>query len=324
MSGERVLITHALPAGGGDDIPAEWTVWNGEAPMPRRELLKRVPGLDGLLCMLVDGIDAELIAAGSDLKVISQMSVGVDNVDLVAATAAGIPVGHTPGVLTETTADSAFALLAAAARRLPEGAAVLRAGEVGEWDPEFLMGGDLWDTTIGIVGFGRIGQAVARRAAGFGMRVIYSGPRPKEEALALGAEFVDFEKLVTSADHVVITAPLTEATYHLFDRPVLERMREGATLVNVARGGLIDHDALTEVAGRGFIRVGLDVTEPEPLPADHPLLAMRNVLVVPHLGSASRRTRRAMADLAVANLKAGLDGRRLPACANSDVYADRS
>lgn len=320
----RVLVTHRLPAGASDALDRDWTVWEGEGAMPREALMAEVPHLDGLLCMLVDRVDAELIEAGPNLKVISQMAVGVDNVDLDAATAAGVPVGHTPGVLTETTADTAFALLAAACRRLPEGAAILRAGEVGEWDPEFLLGGDMWNTTIGIVGLGRIGQAIARRAAGFGMRILYSGRRPRAEGPELGAEFVALDDLVSRADHVVIAAPLTADTHHLFDRELLGRLKDGATLVNIARGGLVDHDALVEVARQGRIRVGLDVTDPEPLPPDHPLLAMSNVLVIPHLGSASVRTRRAMADLSIENLRAGLKQQPLPACANPSVYAGKT
>lgn len=320
MTGPRtagVLVTHEFPARFAS--VDGWEVWRGGI-IPRAELVSRMGSLAGLLSMLVDNIDAELIAAGPGLRVISQMSVGVDNIDLKAATAAGIPVGHTPGVLTETTADTAFALLAAACRRLPEGQEVLREGTVGEWDPEFLLGGDLAETTLGIVGLGRIGLAVSRRATGFGMRILYSGPRPREEAALVAARHVPFKELISSSDHVVLTAPLTQETRHLIDGPSLAQMRDGATLVNVARGGLVDHDALVEEAESGRIRVALDVTEPEPLPPDHPLLHMPNVMVVPHLGSASVRTRRAMAELAVANLQTGLAGDRLVACVNPEVY----
>lgn len=289
--------------------------------MPRPELLAAIGEAEGLLCMLVDEIDAELIEAGAHLRVISQMAVGVDNVDLAAASRAGIPVGHTPGVLTETTADTAFALMAAACRRLPEGRDALREGRVGEWDPEFMLGGDLWDTTLGIVGLGRIGQAVARRAGGFSMRVLYAGPHRKEEGERLGARHVDLEHLLSASDHVVLAASLDASTRHMIDGRALALLSDRATLVNIARGGLIDHQALTEVAGGGRLRVALDVTEPEPLPPDHPLLHLPNVLVVPHLGSAGVRTRTAMAEMAVANLVAGLAGERLLACANPAVYA---
>lgn len=314
---DAVLVTRRLPAGvGTEDMPG-WETWESGV-IPPGELQRRLPSLDGLLCMLTDTIDAGLIAAGHNLRVISQMAVGVDNIDLEAATAAGVPVGHTPGVLTQTTADTAFALLAAAVRRLPEGQAELRRGGVGEWDPDYLLGGDLWDTALGIVGLGRIGRAVARRASGFGMRVVYTGPRRKEDEE--GATYVDMETLLSVSDHVLLAAPLTTATRRLVDRSFLAALKDGATLVNVARGGLVDHDALVDAAAGGRIRAALDVTEPEPLPPDHPLLAMDNVLVVPHLGSASVRTRAAMARMAIANLEAGLAGDRLLACANPEVY----
>jgi glyoxylate reductase len=319
MIDTRVLVTRRLPAGVA--CPAEWFVWPEDRAMPRQALLESVAEADGLLCMLVDTIDTELLAAAPRLRVLSQMAAGVDNVDLAAATAARIPVGHTPGVLTETTADTAFALLAAAVRRIPEGQALLRSGQVGEWDPEFLLGGDMHDTILGVVGMGRIGQALARRALGFGMRVLYSGPNPKPQAESeLGVRHVPYEELLRRSDHVVLTAPLTADTYHLVDRAALESMRPGAVLVNVARGGLVDHEALTVVAAAGRISAALDVTEPEPLPPDHPLLNLANVIVIPHLGSASVRTRAAMARLAVQNLTAGLAGSRLVACANPEVY----
>lgn len=315
----RVLVTHRLPAGADEALDPAWEVWPGDGPMPRHELLRAVGDVEGLLCMLVDSIDAELIAAAPKLRAISQMAVGVDNIDLEAATAAGIPVGHTPGVLTETTADTAFALLAAATRRLPEGRDDLVAGRVGEWDPDYLLGGDLWGTTLGIVGMGRIGRAIARRVAfGFDMRVLYTSRGPKE--LPFPAEKVSLPELLARADHVVLAAALTPDTRHMIDAGALARMRDGATLVNIARGGLIDHDALTEEARRGRLRIALDVTEPEPLPADHPLLHLPNVLVVPHLGSASVSTRRAMAQMAIENLEAALAGRPMPACANPEVF----
>jgi glyoxylate reductase len=315
---DAVLVTHRLPAGVDSEIPAGWSVWQEGGPMPRDRLLQEVARAEGLLCMLVDPIDADLLASATRLRAVSQMAVGVDNIDLDAATRAGIPVGHTPGVLTETTADTAFALLAAAVRRLPEGQEDLRSGRVGEWDPDYMLGGDLWDTTLGIVGLGRIGSAVARRAAGFGMEVLYTGRSPKDDDR--GAEFVGLEELLTRSDHVVLAAPLTEATHHMVGARELAMMKDGSTLVNIARGGLIDHEALAREAVRNRIRIGLDVTEPEPLPADHPLLHQPNVLVVPHLGSASVRTRAAMARLALTNLTRALAGERMAACANPDVY----
>lgn len=315
---QRVVVTHSLPAGVDEELDDAWRVWRGSGPMPRQELLDEIAEADGLLCMLVDRIDSELIDSAPRLRVISQMAVGVDNVDVAAATAGGIPVGHTPDVLTETTADTAFALLASAVRRLPEGQSALRQGAVGDWDPDFLLGGDLWDTTIGIVGLGRIGMAVARRAAAFGMEVLYSARHQRPNPV--GAVRADLDDLLTRSDHVVLAVPLNPETRHMIGPGRLALLPDGATLVNIARGGLIDHEALTREVMTGRIRVALDVTEPEPLPVDHPLLHHPNALVVPHLGSASVRTRRAMARLAISNLRAGLAGEPLPACVNPHVY----
>ncbi len=318
----NVLVTRRLLPGVLDPL-RRWAVdvWEGEGPMPRSELTKRVADVDGLLCMLTDRIDAELLAAAPRLRVVSQMAVGVDNVDLGACTARGIPVGHTPGVLTETTADTAWALLAAATRRIPEGHDHVRGGHWGPWDPGLLLGGDLWDTTLGIVGLGRIGSAVARRACGFSMRVLYTGPRRKPHLEArLRVTYRELDDLLAESDHVVLTAPLTPETRHLIGRDALRRMRPDATLVNVARGGLVDHEALYEALIEGWIgRAALDVTEPEPIPGDHPLVGLPNCLIIPHLGSASERTRRAMAELAVANLERGLRGEPLVHCANPEV-----
>jgi lactate dehydrogenase-like 2-hydroxyacid dehydrogenase len=278
-------------------------------------LLESVGDADAVLTMITDQVDDQLLEAAPGLRVVSQMAVGVDNVDLDACVRRGIQVGHTPDVLTETTADTAFALLAASVRRIPEGIDVVREGRWGPWDPSSLLGGDLHDTTIGIVGLGRIGAAVARRAVGFAMRILYTGPGRKPHLESeLGAAYRTLDELLAEADHVVLTAPLTEDTRHLISGPRLRRMKRTATLVNIGRGPLVDPDALVEALRDGVIaRAALDVTEPEPLPSDHPLVSMPSCLVVPHIGSASVRTRRAMADLAVANLVAGLEGRPLPA-----------
>lgn len=319
----RVLVTRELFPRVLDPLAGEEVeVWKGEGPMPRAELLSRLGGVEGLLTMLTDRIDTEVVDAAPRLRVISQMAVGTDNVDLAACTARGIPVGHTPGVLTETTADTAWALLAAAVRRLPEGRDLVRKGRWGPWDPGLLLGGDLWDTTLGIVGLGRIGAAIARRAVGFGMRVLYTGPRRKPHLEArLRVAYRDLPALLAQSDHVVLAAPLTPETHHLIDEAALRKMRPDATLVNVARGPLVDHDALWRALTAGWIgRAALDVTDPEPIPADHPLVGLPNCLIVPHLGSASVRTRRAMADLAVENLRRGLRGEKLVHCANPDVY----
>jgi len=299
-----------------------WT-WPENLTMPRGLLLERVADADGALVMLTDRVDDEFLDAGKRLTVVSQMAVGVDNIDLDACTRRGIPVGHTPDVLTETTADMAWALLAAAARRIPEGRDYVLGGHWREWDPDLLLGSDLWGTTLGIVGMGRIGAAVARRAAGFSMRVMYNSRTPKPEVEEeTGAAYKDLGDLLSKADHVVVTAAYTPETHHLIGRDALGRMKPTATLVNIARGPLVDPDALSRALRLGTIGgAALDVTEPEPIPADHELLSLPNCLVIPHLGSASRGTRLAMATRAAENLVAGLAGERVPWCANPEVYA---
>ena len=291
--------------------------------MPRGLLLERVADAEGALVMLTDRVDDEFLEAGSRLAVVSQMAVGVDNIDLEACTRRGIPVGHTPDVLTETTADMAWALLAAVARRIPEGRDYVLGGHWQEWDPDLLLGSDLWGSTLGIVGMGRIGQAVARRAAGFSMRVVYNSRSPKLEfEEETGASYTALADLLTEADHVVITAAYTHETHHLIDRAALVRMKPTATLVNIARGPLVDAGALSWALRSGSIgAAALDVTEPEPIPVDHELLSLPNCLVIPHLGSASRGTRLAMATRAVENLLAGVAGKHVPWCANPWVYA---
>ena len=317
----RIVVTRRLPEEFADllDGIEVWT-WDGDGPMTHDQLAEQLADAEAVLTMIPDAVNAEVM--GGPLKVISQMAVGTDNIDLAAATERRIPVGHTPGVLTETTADTAWALLAAAVRRLPEGAAHVAAGRWGPWDPGLLLGGDLHDTTLGIVGLGRIGSAVARRAAGFDMRLIYSGPsrKPLLES-RLGIAHRGFDELLAEADHVVITAPLDETTRHLFDASALQKMRAGSVLVNVSRGSLVDTGALVEALTQGpLAAAALDVTDPEPIPGDHPLVGLANCLIVPHIGSASHRTRRAMAEIAVSNLVAGLEGRRLRFCANPEVY----
>lgn len=298
-----------------------WT-WPENRAMPRSGLLARVADAEGLYCMLTDGIDAELLDAAPQLVAISQMAVGVDNVDLDACTGRGIPVGHTPDVLTETTADTAFGLLIAAARRFREGMEDVVEGRWGEWDPLALVGRDVHGSTLGIVGLGRIGRAVARRAAGFGMRVLYNkrtrDPAAESES---GVEFRSFDRLLAEADHVMVLTSLNSGTHHLIDRRALSLMKPTATLVNASRGQVVDTDALLRALAEGWIAsAGLDVTDPEPMPPDHPLVALPNCFIVPHIGSATVRTRILMADRAMDNLIAALGGERMPYCANPEVY----
>jgi lactate dehydrogenase-like 2-hydroxyacid dehydrogenase len=319
----RVLVTRQINPRAAEQLTGHevWT-WPENRTMPRDLLLERVSKADGALVMLTDRVDDQMLDAGCGLRVVSQMAVGVDNVDLSACTRRGIPVGHTPDVLTETTADMAWALLAAAARRIPEGREYVLGGHWGEWDPDLLLGNDLWGTTLGIVGMGRIGAAVARRAVGFSMQVIYNSrsPKPKIERETAGV-YASLDDLLSQSDHVVVTAAYTPQTHHLIDAGALARMRPDATLVNIARGPLVDPEALHYALRSGVIgSAALDVTEPEPIPSDHPLLALPNCLVIPHLGSASRGTRLAMATRAVENLLAGLAGEPVPWCANPEVY----
>ena len=288
--------------------------------MPRSDLLGAVADLEGLYCFLTDRIDSELLERAPSLEAISQMAVGVDNIDVGAASARRIPVGHTPDVLTDTTADLAVALLLAVLRRIPEAAAHVAGGEWGEWRSDLLLGADLHHTTAGIVGMGRIGRTVAQRLAGFECEILYCGRRrqPLEPA---GAVFVPLDELLARSDHVIVTAALNPTNYHLIDGAALSKMKSSATLVNVARGALVDNLALAEALRSGVIAAAaLDVTEPEPIPTDHPLLGLPNCLIVPHIGSATGRTRQAMADLATDNLLAGLAGRPMPACVNPEVY----
>ncbi len=299
------------------------TVWKDELPPPYERLRAEARTADGLLCMLTDRIDAALIDwdASPRLRVISQMAVGVDNIDLAAATARGIPVGNTPGVLTDSTADLAFALILAAARRLPEGERYIRAGKWRTWHPTTLLGSDVHGMTLGIIGMGRIGQAVAKRARGFDMRVIYANRSPVPEADAAGYERVSLDQLLAQADFVSLHTPLTDHTRHLINADALAKMKPTAILVNTARGGVVDSAALVEaLVNRRIAAAALDVTDPEPLPVDHPLASLDNCLIVPHVGSASIATRGKMARMAAENLLAGLAKKRLPYCANPAVY----
>lgn len=317
----QVFVTRALPGGALDTLRAlpdvACDVWPDDEPPPYETIRDRVPALDGLLCLLTDRIDAPLLEAAPQLRVVSQMAVGVDNIDLAAATRLGIPVGHTPGVLTETTADLAWALILATARRLPEAERFLRAGSWRHWSPGLLLGRDVHGATLGIVGMGAIGAAVARRARGFDMRVLYSSRSPKEVP---DARPVPLDELLRDSDIVSIHCALTPETRGLIGRRELELTKPSACLINTARGEIVDEGALFEALSAGRIAAaGLDVYEKEPLPADSPLLVLPNVVLLPHVGSATLETRGLMAARAVDNLIAGLRGERLPFCANPDV-----
>jgi lactate dehydrogenase-like 2-hydroxyacid dehydrogenase len=296
-------------------------VWEQTLPPPKEVILEQVASCDGLLCLLGDEIDAQVMDAG-ELRVISQFAVGVDNIDMAAATERGIPIGHTPGVLTDATADLAFTLLMAAARRVPEGVQKVKDGRWQTWEPLGLLGANVWGATLGIIGLGRIGTGVARRGRGFHMRVLYHDPRRKTELEEeLGLKYVSLEELLEQADFVSVHTPLIAETRHLIGEAALRRMKPTAILVNAARGEIVDTQALVRALEEGWIaRAALDVTDPEPVQANHPLVQMPSCIVVPHIGSATITARNRMAEMAAENLLAGLVGERLPHCANPGVY----
>src|SRR5215210_1846355 len=301
----RIFVTRSLPFRALDALAGahEVDVWEGDLPPGREALRERAAPADGLLSLVTDPVDAELLDACPRLRAIANMAVGTDNVDLEAAAERGIPVGNTPDVLTDATADLAFALLLALARRIPQGAAQVREGRWRTWEPAAGLGADLTGATLGIVGRGRIGDAVARRAEGFGMEILASSRRSG----------VALDELLERADFVSLHCPLTPETRHLIGGDALRRMKRSAYLVNTARGGVVDQAALREgLLAAEIAGAALDVTDPEPLPANDPLLEAPNLLVVPHVGSATVRTRERMAGMAVENLLAALAGRPMP------------
>ncbi len=319
----RVFVTRRLPGDALERLAkhAEVDLWPGDLPPPYDELRRRTAAADALICLLSDRIDAALIDASPRLRVISAVAVGYDNIDLAAATARAILVGNTPGVLTETTADLAFALMLAVARRITEADRFVHNGEWKTWDPNLLLGYDVHSATLGIVGYGEIGRAVARRAAGFGMRVLYATRTPAR-VRDHNSTPVDLETLLRESDFVSLHVPLTPETRHLIAEPQLRAMKRTAILVNTARGAVIDQPALARALEEGWIAgAGRDVAAVEPLPPDDPLLRAPNAVLLPHIGSASHATRERMASVAVDNCIAGLRGERLPHCVNPEAYA---
>jgi len=331
MDRPRVYVTRVIPED-GLALVREATacrVWEGgtaaqrwSMPPPREVLLREAGEIDGLLCLLTDPIDAALLDAAPRLRVISQMAVGVDNIDVAACTRRGIPVGYTPGVLAETTADLAWALLMATARRVVEADAYTRSGAWKTWEPMGLLGRDVHHATLGLIGLGGIGTEVAKRARGFDMRILYFSRRRKPELEArLGLEYRLMDELLREADFVSLHFALTPETHHLIGARELALMQPTAILINTTRGPVVDQAALAAALKAGTIAAaGLDVFEAEPVPLDDPILALPNVVALPHIGSASVATRGRMARMAAENLLAALSGQRPPHLVNPEAW----
>jgi glyoxylate reductase len=324
MMKPAVYVTRHLPESALQELlkACEVEIWDREIPPPYEVMVEKARDKAGLFCLLTDRIDAALMDAAPGLKVISQCAVGYDNIDVRAATARGIPVGNTPGVLTDATADFAFTLLMAAARRVGEAIAYVKAGQWQTWGLTLLLGQSVYGATLGIVGMGRIGQAVAQRASGFEMKVLYHDTVRQQEAEArLGVEYRPLEEVLRESDYVSLHVNLTEETRGMMDGDAFALMKPTAILINSARGPIVDPDALYVALKEGQIAyAALDVTDPEPLPADHKLLELPNLIVAPHIASATVPSRNLMSMRAVENLLAGLRGEKLPYCANPEVY----
>ncbi len=316
-----VIMTHTLPGAWIASLQGKCRLEVGpqDATYLAPELEALLPQAEGLFCLLTIPVRETLLSKAPHLRVVSNMAVGYDNIDLAACTRRGIPVGNTPGVLTEGTADLTMALLLAVARNIPSASQDAREGRWKTWSPAGWLGADLNGAILGIIGMGKIGQAVAQRARGFGMRIVYTD---EIERPVSPAEKLPLESLLKSSDFVSLHVPLTPETKYLINEKSLRLMKRTAYLINAARGPIVEPYALYHALKDGQIAgAGLDVTDPEPLPADHPLYSLRNCLIVPHIGSATLDTRRRMAELACENLLAGLEGRHLPNCVNPEVYS---
>jgi glyoxylate reductase len=329
MAKPKVYVTRELLERGMKIIRERFDVevWPEYGPPPKEEIIRKVRGVDALVTLLSDKIDAEVFEAAPKLKIVAQMAVGYDNIDVAEATKRGIYVTNTPGVLTETTADFAWALLLAVARRVVEADKYVRTGQWKvSWHPSMLLGRDVYGATLGIIGAGRIGRAVARRAKGFNMKIIYYDvvPMPPEDEKELGARLVDLDTLFREADFISIHVPLTKETYHLVNEDKLKLMKKTAYLINNSRGPVVDEKALYKALKEGWIAgAALDVFEREPTPMDNPLLKLDNVVVAPHISSASYETRSRMAEMVAENLVAFFEGRQPPNLVNPEVLKIR-
>ena len=325
MSLPTVFVTRRISPKALQKLQAEADVlvWPHEEPPSRDVLLREISKADALLTLLTDPIDRDVIqAATSRLKVISQMAVGTDNIDIAAATQKGIPVGHTPDALTEACADFTWALMTAMARRVVESHQEVTQGIWRPWGPSVLLGADLYGATLGIVGLGRIGLAVARRAAGFNMHVCYySRHRKPDIEHQYNLTYCDLDSLLSQSDYVSLHTSLNDQTDHLLNRERLALMKPSAYLINIARGKVVDSEALTDaLINHKIAGAALDVFDPEPMPVNHPLLKLKNVIVTPHIASASIQARNVIADMAVENILTALHGQHIPYCFNPQVY----
>jgi glyoxylate reductase len=316
MKMEKVLVTRMIPEEGINELKKyyEVDVWDKETPMPSEMLNERIKEVTGIVSMLSDKISREVIDKAPNLKVITNYAVGYDNIDVAYAKSKGIRVGNTPGVLTETTADLAFSLLMAVARRITESAEYVKAGNWTTWGPQLMLGNDVWGSTIGIIGFGRIGQAMARRAKGYGMKVLYhSRTRKLDVEASIGVEYASFEEIYRNSDFISLHSNLNPSTKGLIGKDEFEQMKPNCILINTARGGVIKTDDLIGALENGQIGgAGLDVTDPEPINMDSRLLKLKNCIIVPHIGSASHKTRNRMSLMVAENVIAGIDGKKLP------------
>jgi glyoxylate reductase len=324
MQNPRVFVTRELPGNALEVLKARtrMEVWPDPMPPTREQLIEKVRECDGLLTLVTDRVDRALLEAAPKLRVVSNMGVGYDNIDVAACTQRRIPVGNTPRVLTDATADLAFALLLAAARRLPEARDYVLEGRWKTWHPSLLLGRDVHGATLGIIGMGQIGRAMATRARGFGMKILYSDIQKPDLEAEIGAIRAEQNELLREADFVSLHVPFMPQTRHLIGATELALMKPTSVLINTSRGGVVDQAALVAAlrAGRPGA-AALDVTDPEPILASDPLLKLPNALVVPHIGSGSVQARAKMASLAVENLLAGLEGKPLVHSVNPQVLA---
>lgn len=316
MGKPKILVTRRITKSALDRLHKEGQVvlCDDQLPPSYDQLTRMLEDCDGLLCLLTDNIDGELLASASQLRVVSTMSVGFEHIDIEACRKHGIKVGHTPGVLTETTADFTMALMLSVSRRIPEAVHFAQSGQWKTWDPGLLLGQDLHNAVVGIIGMGRIGQAVARRIYAFGSELLYTDlSRVQDIEKDLNAEAVELDDLLSRVDIVSLHVPLTERTYQMISHPQFEIMKPSSILINTSRGTVVDTSALLQALRDGKIAAaGLDVTDPEPLPHNHPLFELPNCLITPHIASAGAATRAKMAHMAVDNLLAGLHGKSLP------------